>query len=107
MAVRDRDYAAQVLGIHLLYYKALAFGIAAFYAGVAGSLWAHYNRRITTEQFNIGASIDYVAMIVIGGGTSAWGAHMGGALCGMPYPWLRIHVPADFPGFLHLCKISQ
>ena len=67
MAVRDRDYAAQVLGIHLLYYKALAFGIAAFYAGVAGSLWAHYNRLITTEQFNVGASIDYVAMIVIGG----------------------------------------
>src|SRR2546428_68508 len=74
MAVRDRDYAAQVLGIHLLYYKALAFGIAAFYAGVAGSLWAHYNRLITTEQFNVGASIDYVAMIVIGGLTTARGA---------------------------------
>src|SRR5438552_2896248 len=55
MAVRDRDYAAQVLGLDLLYYKALAFGIAAGSAGIAGSLWAHYNRLIPTEQFKIGA----------------------------------------------------
>src|SRR5207245_11042598 len=80
MAVRDRDYAAQVLGLDLLYYKALAFGIAAGYAGIAGSLWAHYNRLITTEQVNIGASIDYVAMIVVGGLTSGWGPHLGYAL---------------------------
>jgi len=79
MAVRDRDYAAQVLGIDLLYYKTLAFGLAAFYAGIAGGLWGHYNRLITPEQFGIDASIDYVAMIVIGGLTSIWGPHLGAA----------------------------
>ncbi len=79
MAVRDRDYAAQVLGINLLSYKTLAFGLAAFYAGIAGSLWGHYNRLITPEHFTINTSIDYVAMIVIGGLTSVWGPHLGAA----------------------------
>ncbi len=79
MAVRDRDYAAQVLGINLLAYKTLAFGLAAFYAGIAGSLWAHYNRLITPEHFTIVQSIDYVAMIVMGGLTSVWGPHLGAA----------------------------
>src|SRR6058998_2677970 len=102
MAVRDRDYAAQVLGLDLLYYKALAFGIAAGYAGIAGSLWAHYNRLITTEQFNVGASIDYVAMIVIGGLTSAWGPHLGSAFVWSLSQGLKILTPAVlavFPAF--------
>ena len=106
MAVRDRDYAAQVLGIHLLYYKALAFGIAAFYAGVAGSLWAHYNRLITTEQFNVGASIDYVAMIVIGGLTSAWGPHLGSAFVWILSQGLRIIAPAVLAVFPAFGKIA-
>ena len=79
MAIRDRDYAAQVLGINLLAYKALAFGLAAFYAGIAGGLWASYNRLITPEHFTITQSIDYVAMIVMGGLTSIWGPHLGAA----------------------------
>jgi len=79
MAVRDRDYAAQVLGINLLYYKTLAFALAAFYGGIAGSLFAHYNKVITAEHFTIIQSIDYVAMIVIGGLTSIWGPHLGAA----------------------------
>jgi branched-chain amino acid transport system permease protein len=94
MAVRDRDYAAQVLGINLLYYKALAFGIAACYAGAAGSLWAHYTRLITTEQFTISTSIDYVAMIVIGGLTSIWGPHLGAAVVVTLSQGLKIVTPA-------------
>src|SRR5207249_726311 len=106
MAVRDRDYAAQVLGLDLLYYKALAFGIAAGYAGIAGSLWAHYNRLITTEQFNIGASIDYVAMIVIGGLTSAWGPHLGSAFVWSLSQGLQIFTPAVLAVFPAFGKIA-
>ncbi|MDR7402455.1 MAG: branched-chain amino acid ABC transporter permease [Armatimonadota bacterium] len=94
MAIRDRDYAAQVLGIPLLHYKALAFGLAAAYAGLAGSLWAHYQRLITTEQFTVGASIDYVAMVVIGGLTSIWGAHLGAAFVVALSQGLKIATPA-------------
>ncbi|HEV8354938.1 MAG TPA: branched-chain amino acid ABC transporter permease [bacterium] len=93
MAIRDRDYAAQVLGINLLYFKTLAFGIAAFYAGVAGSLWAHYTRLITPEHFNVGTSIDFVAMVVIGGLTSVWGPHLGSAFVRLLSDGLRIVAP--------------
>lgn len=93
MAVRDRDYAAQVMGINLLYYKALAFGLSAFYAGIAGSLWAHYNRLITIEHFTIVTSIDYVAMIVMGGLTSVWGPHLGAAFVTALSQGLRIMSP--------------
>ncbi len=79
MAVRDRDYAAQVLGVNLLYYKTLAFALGAAYAGAAGSLFAHYNRVIGAEHFSLAQSIDYLAMLVIGGLGSVWGPHLGAA----------------------------
>lgn len=93
MAVRDRDYAAQVLGINLLAYKALAFGLAAFYAGIAGGLWGAYNRLITPEHFTITQSIDYVAMVVMGGLTSVWGPHLGAALVTALSQGLKIVTP--------------
>ncbi len=105
MAVRDRDYAAQVLGIDLLYYKTLAFGLAAFYAGIAGALWGHYNRLITPEQFGIDTSIDYVAMIVIGGLTSIWGPHLGAAFVVSLPQGLRLISPfvvGIFPAFARI-----
>lgn len=94
MAVRDRDYAAQVLGVDLLYYKLLAFALAAFYAGVAGSLFAHYNRVIGAEHFGVLLSIDYIAMIVIGGLTSVWGPHLGAAFVTLLGQALRFAAPA-------------
>lgn len=94
MAVRDRDYAAQVLGVDLLYYKLLAFAVAAFYAGLAGSLFAHYNKVIGAEHFGIGLSIDYIAMIVLGGLTSIWGPHLGAALVILLNQVLRLVAPA-------------
>ncbi|MDQ7828675.1 MAG: branched-chain amino acid ABC transporter permease [Armatimonadota bacterium] len=94
MAIRDRDYAAQVLGVPLLYYKTLAFALAAFYAGVAGSLFAHYNRVITNEHFTIGQSIDYIAMVVLGGLGSVWGPHLGAALVISLTQVLKILTPA-------------
>ncbi|MER3460229.1 MAG: branched-chain amino acid ABC transporter permease [candidate division GAL15 bacterium] len=100
MAVRDRDYAAQVLGVNLLYYKTLAFALGAAYAGVAGSLFAHYNRVIGAEHFSLAQSIDFVAMLVIGGLGSVWGPHLGAAfvraltqLSKMAAPLLAASVP--------------
>ncbi|HEV8339626.1 MAG TPA: branched-chain amino acid ABC transporter permease [bacterium] len=94
MAVRDRDYAAQVLGVNLLSAKTLAFALAAFYAGIAGSLFAHYNRVIGAEHFSLVQSIDYVAMIVIGGLTSIWGPHLGAAFVILLGQGLKIVLPA-------------
>jgi branched-chain amino acid transport system permease protein len=59
------------MGVNLLYYKLLAFFIGCFFAGIAGSLLAHYQGSLFGEQFTFTDSILYVGMIIIGGlGTS-------------------------------------
>ena len=67
IAVRDNDLAAQVMGVNLLYYKLLAFFIGCFFAGIAGSLLAHWAGSLSTEIFSFPESILYVGMIIIGG----------------------------------------
>src|ERR1700733_13163500 len=56
------------------------FVIAALYAGVAGFLFAHFQRFISPTPFSLGASIDYLFMVIIGGAGSLWGAPVGAAL---------------------------
>jgi branched-chain amino acid transport system permease protein len=67
IAIRDNDRAAEGMGIPIFRYKLLSFGISSFYAGCAGGLWAFYMRSITTEPFNLNLSIEYIAMVIIGG----------------------------------------
>jgi branched-chain amino acid transport system permease protein len=71
VAIRDNDLAAEVMGINLFRYKLLAFFIGCFFAGIAGSLMAHWTRYVSAESFTFNTSILYVGMIIIGGlGTS-------------------------------------
>lgn len=79
IALRDSEIAAQAMGIHIARYKTLAFAISAFYAGIAGSLYAHLVRFIGATDFNLGMSVNYLTMIVIGGLTSIPGFIAGGA----------------------------
>ncbi len=67
VAIRDNDIAAEAMGINIFHYKLLAFMICTFYAGVAGSLLAHYMMFIHVETFSLLDSIYYVAMIIVGG----------------------------------------
>jgi branched-chain amino acid transport system permease protein len=67
IAIRDNDLAAEGMGIPIFRYKLLSFGISSFYAGFAGGLWAYYTTSITPEPFTIVLSIQYIAMIIIGG----------------------------------------
>ena len=68
IAIRDRDISAEVLGIPLLRYKLLSFGLSSFYAGVAGGLWAYFFRVVTPESFPLIMSIFFLAAIIVGGG---------------------------------------
>ncbi len=77
VAIRDRDLAAEVIGVDLFKYKILAFAISSFYAGIAGSLWGHYLQIISPEHFTITASIEYLAMVIIGGLGSVMGSIYG------------------------------
>jgi branched-chain amino acid transport system permease protein len=76
-AVRDRDIAAEVMGVSLLRVKSLAFAISAFYAGIAGALLSVVIGRISPETWNFFLSIDFLAVIFIGGLASITGSIFG------------------------------
>jgi branched-chain amino acid transport system permease protein len=67
IAIRDNDRAAEGMGIPLFRYKLLSFAISSFYAGFAGGLSAYYIGSITPEPYTLGLSIEFIAMIIIGG----------------------------------------
>ncbi len=76
-ALRDNDIAASVLGIAPLRYKVLAFFAGAFFAGVAGALYAYQVRYVTVEQFTLWQSVWYVGMLLVGGLATPLGAVLG------------------------------
>jgi branched-chain amino acid transport system permease protein len=79
IAIRDSEVAAQAMGISMAKYKTMAFAISAFFTGVAGSLYAHKLTFINPESFTILVSIEFLAMIIIGGLGSLHGAVFGAA----------------------------
>jgi branched-chain amino acid transport system permease protein len=86
VAIRDRDTAAEAMGISLAKYKIMAFAVCAFYAGVAGSLMAYYQKWIVPGNFDISLSVAYIAMIVLGGVGTILGSILGAILItGIPH----------------------
>jgi branched-chain amino acid transport system permease protein len=77
VAVRDQDIAAEIIGINIFRYKLYAFAISSFYAGVAGVLESYYLGIANYEQFQLDVSIDYLAMVIIGGLGSVLGSIFG------------------------------
>ena len=77
IAIRDRDISAEVLGIPLLRYKLMSFGLSSFYAGVAGGLWAYFFRVVTPESFPFVYSIFFLAAVIVGGMGTILGAILG------------------------------
>jgi branched-chain amino acid transport system permease protein len=76
-AVRDRDVAAEVMGVNLLRTKTLAFVVSSFYAGIAGALLSIIFGRITPENWNLFVSIDFLAVVFIGGLATISGSILG------------------------------
>ena len=77
IAIRDRDVSAEVMGINLRKYKILAFMISSAYIGIAGSLYAHFLSFIGPEHFTFLLTIEYFAMIIVGGMGSIIGSIFG------------------------------
>jgi branched-chain amino acid transport system permease protein len=77
VAIRDQDIAAEIMGINISRYKLVAFTISSFYAGVTGVLYTYYLGIANYEQFQLGVSIDYLAMVIIGGLGSVRGSILG------------------------------
>jgi branched-chain amino acid transport system permease protein len=84
MAIRDSETAAVASGISLAYYKTLAFGLSAFYAGVAGSLLAISSSYVNPDSFGLGLSLALLVGVVIGG----LGLDLGAVLGGLFVVWI-------------------
>ena len=78
MAIRDVDYAAEIIGVNLYRDKLVAFAVSTFYAGVAGSLITFcYVGSANMEQFNVYVSFQLLGMIIIGGLGTVLGSFFG------------------------------
>jgi branched-chain amino acid transport system permease protein len=67
IAVRDDEVAAAAMGINPTKYKVTAFVIGAFFAGIAGGLYAHSKQFLTPGGFGFMQSISFVVMVILGG----------------------------------------
>jgi branched-chain amino acid transport system permease protein len=99
ITVRDDEVAAEAMGINTTKYKVLAFSLAAFFAGIAGGLYAHYKQYINPEGFNFLKSVDIVTMVILGGMGSTWGVALAAILLTILPEALRSL--ADYPGLPH------
>lgn len=76
-AIRDRDIAAEVMGVAEAKGKTQAFAISSFYAGLAGAILASVVGRIIPESWNLFFSIEFVVIVLIGGAGTVAGVLMG------------------------------
>ncbi|MDX1690532.1 MAG: branched-chain amino acid ABC transporter permease [Acidimicrobiia bacterium] len=80
-AIRDRDIAAEIMGISLTRYKTIAFVVSSFYAGIAGALLFSVIGRVEPTEFSdlpgLLLSVEYIAMVLIGGIATISGSIMG------------------------------
>ena len=76
-AIRDRDIAAEMMGIPLARYKMIAFVVSSFYAGVAEALLFNVVGHLEPGSFNLLLSIEFIAMVLIGGVATVSGSIMG------------------------------
>ena len=111
MAIRDNDVSAQIIGIPVFPYKLLAFLISAFYAGIAGALWAIFYRNAVPEHYTLMPSIQYLVMVLVGGLGSLAGTVFGvGFILLLPeglnllVSYLARHVHPDLIVFLAPAK---
>jgi branched-chain amino acid transport system permease protein len=67
LAVKDDEIAAESMGINTTKFKVIAFVTGAFFAGIAGSLYGHFNQTLNPEDFNFLKSVEIVVMVILGG----------------------------------------
>lgn len=76
-AIRDRDIAAEIMGVNEVKGKAQAFAISSFFAGVCGALYGALLGRLIPETWDLLLSVEFIAIILIGGAGTVAGTLMG------------------------------
>jgi branched-chain amino acid transport system permease protein len=97
VALREDEVAAVSMGIPLVRTKLLAYSLGAAFGGIAGCFLGAYTTLIDPNAFQFGFSIFVLAMVIIGGLGSIWGAVVGGMLLGYINNWLIPDVLNDLP----------
>jgi branched-chain amino acid transport system permease protein len=95
IAIRDREIAAEAMGINLPRYKAYAFVISALYTGIAGALHAHIVSISQAEVFHLGTSIQLFSMIVLGGLASLPGSILGAVFLSLLPEFLKLAIKSQ------------
>ncbi len=80
VAVRDSEVAAAATGINVAFYKIVVFTVSAFFTGIAGGLYAYWIGFVSPDDYTLVTSLLLLAMIVVGGLASIWGAIVGAVL---------------------------
>jgi branched-chain amino acid transport system permease protein len=81
-AIRDRDVAAEIVGVELGRYKVAAFAVSSGFAGLAGGLYGAYQQYVSPEEWSLFLSIQYIAIIIVGGVGTVFGAVLGAVFLG-------------------------
>src|SRR5450432_125315 len=89
LTVRDDEVAAEAIGINTTRYKVTAFVLGAFFAGVAGGLYAHTTTYINPSGFDFQLSIQIVVMVILGGMGSTIGVAFAAVLLTLLLEYLR------------------
>jgi len=97
IALREDEVAAVSMGIPLVRTKLLAYAMGAGFGGISGAFLGTYTTQVNASQFQFGFSIFILAMVIIGGLGSIWGAVTGGLLLGYINNWLIPDVLNNLP----------
>jgi branched-chain amino acid transport system permease protein len=102
VALREDEVAAVSMGIPLVKTKLMAYAIGAAFGGMSGAFLGVYITEVNANSFQFGFSVFIVAMVVVGGIGSIWGALVGGLLLGYINNYLIPDVLNDFPSHFGL-----
>lgn len=94
-SIRDRDIAAEIMGVDEVRYKLQAFAVSSFFAGVSGALLASFVGRTIPERWNLFLSVTFIAIVLIGGA-----GVVSGALLGASFVILLPRLVQDFTEWL-------
>jgi branched-chain amino acid transport system permease protein len=100
MAIRDRDIVASIIGINVAQYKVMAFAISSFMIGVAGALQGYFLGHVTSDLFTLYLTVQFIAMILIGGRGSVEGSILGAIfVTTLPFiiDWGMGQAPTSYP----------
>jgi len=89
IAVADDEIAAEAMGINTTRYKITAFLVGAFFAGMAGGVYAHFKQYIAPQGFGFDRSIEIVVMVILGGMGNTTGVIIAAILLTVLGEWLR------------------